>query len=65
MRGAEALWNPEARGVMTLVFPLRPSVRPLWRPVATIATTPSRYLLMVVATFLKRIGIMGRWRPGM
>jgi len=42
----------EAGRYVTLISPLRPSVRPLLRPVATMATTASRCFLMVVAAFL-------------
>lgn len=30
-----ALWKPKARRVMARALPLRPSTRPLFRPVAT------------------------------
>lgn len=38
--------------MITLILPLSPSVRPLLRPVATMARTPSKYFLIVAATFL-------------
>ena len=31
----EALWNPNERLVIVRILPLRPSLRPLFRPVAT------------------------------